>query len=190
MTRLGLHLDSPVDESNRGEGAPPGPRRTMRRRSSRATVAATCVAAMLLVAVVGCSSKSGNSASSTSSTAVSSSSTTYPTGKEQVCQARDQLKSSVTALTKPALLAGGATSIKAAADKVKSDLTDLKAAAKDDYKPQVDAVQTSVDDLESAVGALGDGNVSQNLQAVGTAIAAVGTSTSDLFTQLKTACGS
>jgi hypothetical protein len=186
MTHRDHDFDQSFDESNRGEGR----HRTVPRRCSEGRVIATCVAVVLLVAVVGCSSKSSTSASSTSTTAGSSSSTTYPTGKEQVCQARDQLKSSVTALTKPTLLAGGATSIKAAADKVKSDLTDLKAAVKDDYKPPVDAVQTSVDDLETAAGALGNGDVTQNLKAVGTAIATVGTTTSDLFTQLKTACGS
>ena len=40
------------------------------------------------------------------------------------------------------------------------------------------------------MGNLGNGNVTQNMQAVGTAIAVTGTAAAALFTQLKTACGS
>ena len=147
--------------------------------------------AMVAGAVVGCSSKSSTSnASASSTTAGSSASATYPAGKEQVCQARDQLKTSVTALTKPALLTGGSSAIKAAVDQVQTDLDALKAAAKTDYQPQIDALQASVKDLQTAAGNLGNGSVSQNLQTVGTDIAAVGTASADLFTLVKTGCGS
>ena len=121
---------------------------------------------------------------------MAASATTYPAGKEQVCQARDQLKSSVEALAKPSLLVGGTSSIKAAVTKVQDDLTSLKSAAKTDYKPQVDAVQTSVKDLQTAVSDHGSKSISQNLQDIGTAISNVGTTSSALFTQLKSSCGS
>ena len=51
-------------------------------------------------------------------------------------------------------------------------------------------MQSSLDELQTAVGNLGNGNVTQNLQAVGTAIAGTGTAAAALFTQLQTACGS
>ena len=147
--------------------------------------------ALAALAVAGCSSKSGSStASTTSTTAQSVTSSTYPAGKEAVCQARDQLKTSITALTKPALLTGGAAAIKTAVDQVQTDLDALKAAAKTDYQPQVDALQTSVKQLQTDAGNLGNGSIGQNLTTVGTDIAAVGTSSTDLFTQLKTSCGS
>ena len=85
---------------------------------------------------------------------------------------------------------GGTSSVKAAVTKVEDNLTSLKSAAKTDYQPQVQAVQTSVKDLQSAVSDLGNKSISANLQAIGNAIAKVGTTSSTLFTQLKTACGS
>jgi len=120
----------------------------------------------------------------------SAGSTSYPAGKEQVCQARDQLKTSTTALTNPSLLTGGSTAIKAAVDQVQTDLTAVAAAGKQDYQPQVTAMQSSLQQLQTAVGNLGNGSASENLKTIGTAIAATGTATGDLFTQLKTACGS
>ncbi|MGZ4718471.1 MAG: hypothetical protein ACXWCB_17415 [Acidimicrobiales bacterium] len=147
--------------------------------------------AVAALSVAGCSSKSGSSnASASSTTAETVTSSTYPSGKEAVCQARDQLKTSVTALTKPALLTGGSAAIKAAVDQVQTDLDALKAAAKTDYQPQVDAVQASVKQLQTDAGNLGNGSVAQNLTTVGTDIAAVGTTSTDLFTLLKTSCGS
>jgi hypothetical protein len=147
--------------------------------------------AIAALAVAGCSSKSGSTAASTTSTtAQPATSSTYPAGKEAVCQARDQLKTSITALTKPALLTGGSAAIKTAVDQVQTDLDGLKSAAKTDYQPQVDALQTSVKQLQTDAGNLGNGSIGQNLTTVGTDIAAVGTASTDLFTQLKTSCGS
>jgi len=51
-------------------------------------------------------------------------------------------------------------------------------------------VQSSLQQLQTAVGNLGNGKLSQNLQTVGTAIATVGTTSADLFTQLEDTCGS
>jgi len=133
---------------------------------------------------------SAGSASASESTAGSAGSTSYPAGKEQVCQARDQLKTSTTALTNPSLLTGGSTAIKAAVDQVQTDLTAVAAAGKQDYQPQVTAMQSSLQQLQTAVGNLGNGSASENLKTIGTAIAATGTAAGDLFTQLKTACGS
>ena len=133
---------------------------------------------------------SSGSASASASMAGSAGSTSYPAGKEQVCQARDQLKTSTTALTNPSLLTGGSTAIKAAVDQVQTDLTAVAAAGKQDYQPQVTAMQSSLQQLQTAVGNLGNGSASENLKTIGTAIAATGTAAGDLFTQLKTSCGS
>jgi hypothetical protein len=151
-----------------------------------------CCVAVLTVAVVGCSSNTSASKTPATSAAPATAgpTTSYPAGKEQICQARDQLKTSVAALTNPTLLVGGASAIKAAVDKVQTDLSAVKSSASQDYQPQVDAMQTAVQQLQTAAGNLGNGNVSDNLKAVGTAIAKVGTTSSDLFTKLRTACGS
>ncbi|HEY7814190.1 MAG TPA: hypothetical protein VIC62_13180 [Nakamurella sp.] len=51
-------------------------------------------------------------------------------------------------------------------------------------------MQSALQQLQAAVDNLLDGNASENMQAVGIAIAATGTVADDLFTQLKTARGS
>ena len=147
-------------------------------------------------ALIACSSTTatttGTTAASSSSVAVASpgAATSYPAGKEQLCQARDQLKISVTALTSPALLTGGAEGIKTALAQVQTDLQGLLAAGKQDYQPQIEAVQSSLKDVETAVGQLANGGGAQNMLAAGSAISATGTSAAALFKELTTACGS
>lgn len=160
------------------------------------------VAAALSLIITGCSSTTGSStstspaaagsasisASATSSSAGPSTTPSYPAGKEQVCQARDNLKTSLAALTNPNLLAGGTNAIKAAVDQVQTDLTAVATAGKQDYQPQVASMQSALTDLQSAVTNIGNGSGIDNLAAIGTAIAATGTASGALFTQLKTAC--
>src|SRR6478752_10483602 len=56
-------------------------------------------------------SSSSPPSSASKSAAATSGSTTYPAGKEQICQARDQLKTSITTLTDQGLLTAGTTAI-------------------------------------------------------------------------------
>jgi hypothetical protein len=165
------------------------PSRTHPDRRILLRCAALGCAAVMAAALLGCSSTKSSSSSTTSPATTAPSPTTYPAGKEQVCQARDQLKTSVSALTDPALLTKGASAITAAVSQVQTDLESLKAAARQDYQPQIDALQASLSDLQTAAGNLGNGNIAQNLTTVGTAIAAVGTDASALFNELKTTCG-
>jgi len=174
------------------------------RRHRIRCVAVSAMVAALAIALAGCSSSTtptltSTSTSTSTSTTPSASSTSpassgtpssYPAGKEQLCQARDQLKTSVASLTNPSLLQQGTVVIKAAVDQVQTDLNAVVAAGTQDYQPQVTALQSALQQLQSATGNLGNGNVSQNLQAVGTAIAATGTAAADLFGQLQATCGS
>ena len=96
----------------------------------------------------------------------------------------------MAALTTPSLLTGGTAAIKAAVDQVQTDLNAVAAAGKQDYQPQVTALQSSLQQLQTAVGNLGSGGAAQDLKTVATAVAATATAAGDLFTQLKTACGS
>ena len=170
------------------------------RRHRIRCVAVSAMVAALAIALAGCSSSTTSTSTSTSTGTTPSASSTspassgtpssYPAGKEQLCQARDQLKTSVASLTNPSLLQQGAAVIKAAVDQVQTDLNAVVAAGTQDYQPQVTALQSALQQLQSATGNLGNGNVSQNLQAVGTAIAATGTAAADLFGQLQATCGS
>ncbi len=136
------------------------------------------------------SSASSPADSTTASSAASSGSISGVADKEQVCAARDDLQSSVAALTSTSLLSGGTTAIKAAVDQVQTDLDALSAAAKDDYGPQLDATQSALQQLQATVSALGDGQTADNLTALGTSIAATGAAAQDLLTQLRASCGS
>ncbi len=165
------------------------------RRRVRATPIAVGAVVAILALTTGCSASTTPSTTSTptsaaASAAASSNSANDPAGKEQVCAARDQLKTSVAALTDASLLTGGTTGIKAAVAQVQTNLTAVKTAGKETYATDVDAMQSAVDQLKAAAGELGNGNATENLQSVGTAIAATGVAAEKLFTKLKTACGS
>ena len=151
---------------------------------------------LLAAVTAGCGSGATSSASSSPSATTSSSmsatsgSISYPAGKEDICQARDQLRTSITDLTNTQVVAEGTNAIKAAVGQVQTALDAVKAAAKDDYRAQVTAVQTALQDLQAAVANLGSGDATNNLRAVSQAITATGAAAETLFTQLKTACGS
>jgi len=180
------------DASNVGE--------SHRRWHSRLRVwGVGAVLSLLAVAVAGCasgttpassSSPSSIASSSASPTTKTSISPSYPAGKEQICQARDQLKTSITTLTDQKLLTAGTTAIKASVDQVQSDFDAVKVAGKQDYQAQVSDMQDALQQLQTAVGDLGNGETASNLRAVGTAITATGAAAEDLFTQLKTTCDS
>ena len=200
------------------EGRPTGGSRSHRGRVPGRVCGRVCsvgaVLAVLAAAVAGCGSSAtptssssvtstgssslaaASSASSTSSARSSSasseisSSVSYPAGKEQICQARDQLRTSITALTDQGLLAAGTTAIKASVDQVQTDFDAVKTAAKQDYHAQVTDMQDALQQLQTAVGNLGNGDAAANLLAVGKAVTATAAAAEDLFTQLKTACGS
>lgn len=171
------------------------------RTGSGGSLALCLVAAALSLVLAACSSSTSTSgstatsatsatsaASSAGASTAGSSAPSYPAGKEQICSARDDLKTSLAALTNPSLLLGGTAGITAAVKQVQTDLDAVAAAGKDDYKPQVTAVQSALTDLQTAVGTLGDGGGTANITAVGSAIAAVGTAAGSLFTQLQTSC--
>ena len=163
--------------------------------TSRNRAVVTAAMIVLTLALTACSSTSPTVTSSSadaqpSSAAQGSAASSYPAGKEEVCQARDQLSASINRLTDPALLTGGTAGIQTAVVGVQSSLTALVAAGKDDYGPQLDALQTALDQVQTAVGDVGNGNAATGLVGIGAAIGSAGTAASNLFTALKTTCGS
>jgi hypothetical protein len=157
---------------------------------------ATVAMIVLTLGLTACSSSNSPTGTSSpadaqpSSSAPESGASTYPAGKEDVCQARDELSASINALTDPALLTGGTAGIQAAVGEVQTSLTALVAAGQDDYGPQLDALQAALDQVQTAVADVGDGNAATGLVAIGAAIGSVGTAASILFTELRTTCGS
>ena len=188
----------------REQTRPETPAGSVRRRSRTVVLGLFVSAVVVVLAAAGCSSGTTpdtptTSLPSTSASALvssdssgtdSSTPASYPPGKEQVCEARDRLKTSIAALTSTSVLRGGTTGLKAAVDQVQTDVTALAAAGAQDYQPQIAALKSALQQLQTAVSGLGNGGGSGGVTAVATAIAATGTAAGDLFTQLKTACGS
>jgi hypothetical protein len=97
------------------------------------------------------------------------------------------LQSSVAALKDVDLVAEGTNAASAAISAVKDDLTALKESAGDELQPQVQDVEDSVDELETAVDNLDDDGGAAALDAV----ANVASSASTLVGSLEDgACGS
>jgi hypothetical protein len=119
----------------------------------------------------------------------SSSSSSSTTSRDAVCAARDDLEQSVSNLADPDVLTGGRSAIDDAADAVQDDLDALESAARQDLRPQVDAVKESFDDLKTAVGKVGDGKLSDDLADVGDAITNLSDATTDLYDSLESRCG-
>ncbi|HVJ96173.1 MAG TPA: hypothetical protein VNC41_05020 [Acidimicrobiia bacterium] len=146
------------------------------------TFVAAGALAVLALAGCGSSSKSDSSSSNPTTTAAASDS------KSEVCTARSNLSDAVSALVNPSTLTGGKSSIESAFDDVKTDLDAFSEAAKDTYKPEVDDLKSSLDDLQTAVGKLGDGGIGEGLTAVGDAISDVSTSATALVDKVKADC--
>ena len=139
------------------------------------------VVAVAAIVLVGCSDDDSGSASGDSTT-------TTAKGESAECVARSDLQSSVKALADPSLLTGGKAGIESAVDDVKSDLDEVKSTTKDANQSDVDATKDAIKDLKSAVSDLGDGNLTSNMQAIGNALAKVGTTGEKLVSSLGADC--
>jgi hypothetical protein len=117
---------------------------------------------------------------------VSSSTPAAGSGSGDMCADRDALSSSVAALGDVDLVAEGTNGVTAALDAVKDDLAALSGSVGADLQPQVQAIQDSVDALETAAADLGEGGAA----ATATAVSAVATTARTLLDSLEAgACG-
>ena len=132
------------------------------------------------------------SSASVATTASSGAATTAATGSsvapanEELCADREALRTSVDALKDIDLVAEGTNGVKSAVTAVKDDLAALRASAGDELKPQVDAVQGDIDDVEAAIEQLGSGGAAAAVSAVSSLVGSAGT----LLDELQAgACG-
>lgn len=144
--------------------------------------------------IVGDTAIAGSPGSAASNPAMggpaTSGSSSYSADRQRLCQARDDLRASVSQLTDPSLLGQGASAIGNAVDNVQTNLNSLNTAAQPELKPQLDAMQAAVQQLRTSAGNVGSGNIAQNLQNLAGDVAAVGSAAADLFRALDAACGS
>jgi peptidoglycan hydrolase CwlO-like protein len=100
-----------------------------------------------------------------------------------------ELKSSISTLTSPSTLTGGKSSVQTALDAVKTNVDNLAATVKSGDKPKVDALQSSITDLQKAIDDLSGSGIS-GMTKVATAARNVAASGQALLTALKAGCPS
>jgi ABC-type glycerol-3-phosphate transport system substrate-binding protein len=108
---------------------------------------AACLAVGLFLAA--CSSDDENSAPPDSDATEEPSATSAAGGDP--CADRDELRSSIDALTEVDVVAEGTNGLEPAIEAVTEDLAAVQESAGDDIQPEVDAVGSALDDVEAAV---------------------------------------
>jgi hypothetical protein len=136
----------------------------------RRQAAAVFTALLLAGAATACSddSSNGESQSTTSTTA-------------SVCDQRTAVSDAVDELKNVNVIEDGTSSLEPAIDDVKQAVDALGESAESEIQPEVDAVKSSLSELESAIGDV----ASNGLQPVATAAAATGEAASKLVTELE-----
>ena len=84
----------------------------------------------------------------------------------ELCDAADELKASLADLASVEVVKNGTSAITDALDEIKDDLTAVRSAAGSDMKPDVDAFQQSVDELQTVVAASGTPPISDVVSGV------------------------
>ena len=107
--------------------------------------------------------------------------TASPTGSEQLCADYDAFKSSIEDLKNVDIVKSGTSGLQAAVDKVKTSLQSLRTSAAGEAKDQIQAVEDSLKDLETAISNVSSGGEA----AVVTAAATVVSSGSALVQSLQ-----
>ena len=95
-----------------------------------------------------------------------------------LCQAREALKTSITNLSSVDIVKSGTSGLTDALNTIKTDLQAVRASAGSDVQPQVDAFQKSLDTLQTALGGGAPA-------ATVTAVRDVGTTGATLLTSLQ-----
>ena len=149
--------------------------------------AATLAAISLAVVLAACGSDNSSSSSvvtttataratSTSSTTSGTNAPSGPSGSPALCSARDTLKTDIQGLASVDLVKNGTSGLQDALTKIKNDLQAVKSAAGSDLQPQVNSLQTAVDQLSTAlsnassVGVAGVVTAAKNVATAGSAL--------------------
>jgi hypothetical protein len=146
------------------------------------------VAAMITVTLLGaCSSSAKSSSGASSTTTTPEASTTTGTASSAICQSVSDFRSSLSALTEASTYTGGKSSAQAALDNVKTSLNNVQSAVSSGDKPKVEALRSSITDLQHAIDNM------NGLGDVGDVVSAgknVATSAQDVLDALKAGCPS
>ncbi len=112
--------------------------------------------ALFVVAGAACGDDDSSSATTVTTTTVAA---TNPgpvsSASAELCQAREQLRTSITDLSNVDVVKNGVSAITDQLDQIRSDLAAVKSAAGSDLRPQLDAFEQALDSLQTAVSGSG-----------------------------------
>ena len=152
--------------------------------STRGIVRAIVAALAVGVLLTACSDDGDSSSSATSEAVTTTEATT--TTVADTCADAEALQSSVAELQDVDVVAEGTNGLTTALDQVKSDLEALGTSASEELQPDIEALQTGIDSLESAI----DGFDTDGAAPVVAAVTAVGEAATALIDAVNAgACG-
>jgi hypothetical protein len=138
------------------------------------------LAASLALGALAC----GDDDDTVATTTTTSTTTTLPgpvgSASEASCAARDELQAAISDLSSVDVVRNGTSSITDALTRIKDALAQVRSTAGDDVKPQIDAFQQSLDQLQTALG----GGTSQ-AAAIVSALRDVASTGATLLTSLR-----
>jgi len=108
-------------------------------------------------------------------------------GKPAYCSKIEDLKKSVTDLADIKVVQGGATSVRDAFDKVRSNADAAIAAVKSDFEPQTTALSSSISDLSHSVNQLSSSPLTA-ATAIPGEVSAVATAVTNLVDKTRSHC--
>lgn len=127
------------------------------------------MSAVLVTVALACGDDSTSSTTTAATTTTPAASTNPgPVGSAsaELCSARDELRASISDLSNVDVVKNGTSAITSALDEIKQNLADVRSAAGSDVQPQIDALQSAVDQLQAALGGSGAGRIPAVVSAV------------------------
>jgi uncharacterized phage infection (PIP) family protein YhgE len=126
-----------------------------------------------------------DSSSTTTTTTTTPPSTTNPgpigSASADLCAARDELQSAISDLANVDVVKNGTSAVTSALSRIKDDLGAVRTAAGNDLKPQVEAFQNAIDQVQTAL----TGSGTPQIGAVVSGIRNVASTGATLVTSLK-----
>ena len=152
------------------------PREPMMRLWPALAVAAVAVAGLL----VGCGSSSTSGSGTPAPTA---------SGTPAVCTQANALASSVQQLADIDVIKQGTSALNTAVQNVQTQVQALSQSASEQFKPQVDALQSAINNLQTVLHNLGSSpNPAQAAGQIPSAVTQVTTDTQNLLSALSSTC--
>ena len=109
-------------------------------------------------------------------------------GDSEVCDRRQDVDDSFQALISVNVIEDGTTAYNEALVAFRDDVDELSEAAGDEYSAEVDAVRTSIDELEGSLESTEGQPIEDRAQALGEAAADVTSSTNALLQAIESEC--